>query len=561
MREIDEIAFRIYDLRQSEQQLIEREMGAITGLSEEFLSIDYHKPSSGDAQAKFDLFSYLLGCAFGRWDIRYATGERPVPDLPAPFDPLPTCPPGMLRNEQGLPAAPDEVPDDYPLRISWPGILVDDPGHGEDVAARVREALQVIWGERADAIEAEACQILGEESLRAYFANPNRFFDDHLKRYSKSRRYAPLYWPLSTPSGAYTLWLYYHRLDDQTLYTCVNDFVEPKLRQVQAEVARLRAMRQRDNQQEEALAALGDLALELADFRDELLRVAAFWRPNLNDGVQITAAPLWRLFQHRQWQKRLQKTWDELEAGEYDWAHLALSIWPERVVPACVEDRSFAIAHGLEALLWVADGDEWRPLEAPAQERDEQVERQQRLARDHLRDLLAELAAGPNGALPAHQVAQHLAAGDWDDLTVAARLWPERVAEKCWEDRALAQALDVRLSKRRSKAAHGRAVEQLTEAGCPDLAQAVLAALEGSEAAYETVWAELEAGARDQEPLALALWPGRVVNKCLTDPALTARHGLRRFFWYQRANGGWRRRQRPAREVQDEIARRRSKGA
>jgi len=41
------------------------------------------------------------------------------------------------------------------------------------------------------------------------------------------------------------------------------------------------------------------------DFRDELLRVARFWKPNLNDGLQITAAPLWQLFQQRPWQNKL----------------------------------------------------------------------------------------------------------------------------------------------------------------------------------------------------------------------------------------------------------------
>jgi hypothetical protein len=39
-----------------------------------------------------------------------------------------------------------------------------------------------------------------------------------------------------------------------------------------------------------------------------------------------------------------------LEAGEYDWAHLAFTIWPRRVEKLCVTDRSVAIAHGLEHL-------------------------------------------------------------------------------------------------------------------------------------------------------------------------------------------------------------------
>ena len=42
----------------------------------------------------------------------------------------------------------------------------------EDIERRVREALRVIWGERADAIEAEACQILGVRTLRDYFRKP-----------------------------------------------------------------------------------------------------------------------------------------------------------------------------------------------------------------------------------------------------------------------------------------------------------------------------------------------------------------------------------------------------
>ena len=39
-----------------------------------------------------------------------------------------------------------------------------------------------------------------------------------------------------------------------------------------------------------------------------------------------------------------------------------MSIWPERVVPKCVTDRSLAIAHDLEDLFWVEDGGRWRNL-------------------------------------------------------------------------------------------------------------------------------------------------------------------------------------------------------
>jgi hypothetical protein len=297
-----------------------------------------------------DLLSYYFGCIFGRWDILYSIGNKPMPNLPDPFTTLPICPPGMLQNTKGLPASPKDVPINYPLRISWSGILVDDEGHPEDVERRVREIIHVIWRDEDESIETGASQILGIDSLREYFQKPTHFFADHLKRYSKSRRRAPIYWPLSTSSNSYSLWLYYHRINDQILFTCVNDFVDPKVKLVSEEAARIRQKRNRSASDEKELERLTDFEHELKDFRAELLRVAAFWKPNLNDGVQITAAPLWKLFRHKPWQKKLKKTWEKLEAGEYDWAHLAYSIWPERVREKCKTDKSLAIAHDLEHL-------------------------------------------------------------------------------------------------------------------------------------------------------------------------------------------------------------------
>jgi hypothetical protein len=356
-QEINEIAFGLYGITGSDRQMIEDSLdyGHFQILSEnsavgEETGDEEIGPESEQEDKGYivELLSYSLGCLLGRWDIRFPTDERQPPQLADPFAPLPVCSPGMLTNVNGLPAAPDDVPGDYPLRISWPGILVDDEGHPEDIIGRVREIFELIWQECASEIEHETCDLLGVQSLRDYFTRPNNFFAEHLKRYSKSRRKAPIYWPLQTPSGSYTLWLYYHRLHDQTLYTCVNDFVEPKLRQVAEQLNTLRSKTGHSNQENKELERLLNFEQELKDFRDELLRVAWFWKPNLNDGAQITAAPLWKLFQHKPWQKTLKETWDRLEHGDYDWAHLAYSIWPDRVREKCKHDRSLAIAHGLE---------------------------------------------------------------------------------------------------------------------------------------------------------------------------------------------------------------------
>jgi hypothetical protein len=298
------------------------------------------------------LIEYTLGVALGRFDLRLATGERNHPPEPEPFDPLPACSPGMLVTADGLPpTSTEELPPNYPIPIPFNGILVDDEGHPNDIVVRVRQVLDLIWGDQAGDIEQEACQILRVSSLRDYFTKPSACFAEHLSRYSKSRRQAPIYWPLSTRSGGYTLWLYYHRLTDQTLYTCINDFVEPKLHQVNQSTTQLRSQASRSRDQDKRLETLQTLELELIDLRDELLRIAQLpYTPNLNDGVQITAAPLWSLFGLKKWQSKLKDTWKKLEKGDYDWAHLAYTIWPERVREKCKWDRSLAIAHDLETL-------------------------------------------------------------------------------------------------------------------------------------------------------------------------------------------------------------------
>ncbi len=547
---IDEAVWTAYGASEAEVLLFRRQRYL-------FLERNFSRPQEGTASDL--LVSLALGMVFGRWDIRFATGEKIAPELPDPFAPLPVCPPGMLQNDQGLPVEPKDVPDTYSLRISWPGILVDDQGHPEDIESRLQEAMHVIWKDRANAIEQEACEILGVRMLREFFRKPAAFFADHLKRYSKSRRQAPIYWPLSTASGAYTLWLYYHRLNDQTLYSCVNDFVGPKLRDTSETLNKLRTSANRSRAEEKEFERLQDLELELQELRDELLRLAKLpWRPNLNDGVQITAAPLWKLFRLPKWQKTLKETWVALEKGDYDWAHLAMPIWPERVVPKCAKDRSLAIAHGLEDLFWVEDGDRWRVLNAPDSEIAEQKRRQRSDARDRVKTLLAALAEGDAAAINADEVLRHLAEGDWDDHEAALLLYPQRVAEKCFADPTLARRLDLQLPKQRTKAARERFVKSITAKGCADLAHQLESALVPRSEPFAKFWAEIAAGNHDELAIALSLWPDRVIDKSALDVTLAEHHQVRPFFWVQHSSEAWRRREDPKIEVTNEIARQRS---
>jgi hypothetical protein len=303
-----------------------------------------------------DHLAQMIGHTFGRWDIRYATGEQAVPELPDPFAPLPICPPGQLQNAQGLPASANDVPSSYPVHIAWDGILVDDPNHPLDIHFRVREVIGIIWsgqdGESAQAIEQEACDILGLNSLRDYFRKPSGFFADHLKRYSKSRRQAPIYWQLSAGNGSYSAWLYYHRFTQDTLYRVLGDFVEPRIEKAEREQFELESQGGLSADAASLLHEVQALLQDLRLFKSDLELVAPLWNPNLNDGVIINHAILWRITPYTPWQKKCKECWDKLVKGDYDWAHLAFHLWPERVIPKCTTDRSLAIAHRLEDRLW-----------------------------------------------------------------------------------------------------------------------------------------------------------------------------------------------------------------
>ncbi len=43
--------------------------------------------------------------------------------------------------------------------------------------------------------------------------------------------------------------------------------------------------------------------------------------------------------------------------GAYDWSHMAMNLWPERVIPKCVDNASYAIAHGLDGVFWLKMND------------------------------------------------------------------------------------------------------------------------------------------------------------------------------------------------------------
>lgn len=307
------------------------------------------------------LISYCIGVVFGRWDVRFAKDRNLIPKSQDILDPLPVVSPGTLVSPDGYPATAGNIvseawliarpnavylpptgsvtesvirDENYAIPIQWDGLLVDSadsfgtPSNPSDIECRIRAVLEVIFGKQADEQEKAACEALGVRGLREFLRKPGNggFWLDHVARYSKSRRRAPIYWLLQSAKKNYALWLYYHRLDKDMLFKALVNYVEPKIR---LETNRLESLRgqmstvggsgkdakrlAKEVEQQE------DFLSELRDFEDKLCRAANLHlEPDLNDGVVLNIAPLWELVP---W-KEARKYWDELMEGQYEWSSI-----------------------------------------------------------------------------------------------------------------------------------------------------------------------------------------------------------------------------------------------
>ncbi|MCU0691477.1 MAG: hypothetical protein MUF54_08750 [Polyangiaceae bacterium] len=158
-----------------------------------------------------------------------------------------------------------------------------------------------------------------------------------------------LYWPITTPSGTSTFWVYAPRLNAGTIPSIVNK-LRANVEQLRDERERLEARGSSERANLTQLVALKREVMEREALRNALSElVARGYEPHPDDGYVVTASPLHVAFRLPKWRDLLRTTFAELQKGELDWAHLAMRLRPAQVRAKCRTDLSLAIAHGLEA--------------------------------------------------------------------------------------------------------------------------------------------------------------------------------------------------------------------
>jgi hypothetical protein len=229
------------------------------------------------------------------------------------------------------------------------GILVQDEGNSDDLAAMTIATLGIMLGdEAAREVVATGTGKEGESEsiLRKYLEAA--FFKEHVRQYRKR----PVYWLLQSPRKKFGVWVFHERLTDDSLYGIQREYVTPKIKLLSAQLADLRKARDaaqgRDRRAiEKQMEKPADVLADVEEFNKRLEAVIQRgYRPHIDDGVLLNMAPLWELVPS--WQAEPKKAWQALERGDYDWAQQAMDYWPDRVKEKCKTNKSFAIAHGLE---------------------------------------------------------------------------------------------------------------------------------------------------------------------------------------------------------------------
>ncbi len=199
-----------------------------------------------------DLISYAIGCLFGRWQI------------------------------DGL------IPDDD-------GILpLDSSVYDDDIIRRLYDCIGVLFGDNnVDSIVEEIEQIL-EKRLDEWFIK--EFFKEHIKGYQKR----PIYWHICSPKKTFNCFVYYHKLDHDSLYKVKGIYLAEMINRYKEDLSYYRdqMLKERETKdttkENEFKNRCNELELKLDDLNKlnkEIDKILPY-SPDIDEGVLKNIMPL-----------------------------------------------------------------------------------------------------------------------------------------------------------------------------------------------------------------------------------------------------------------------------
>jgi hypothetical protein len=163
------------------------------------------------------LLSYYIGCTMGRWEFEHLD------------------------------------PDDN-------GIIVFDNDFDDNVMGYLRRCIELTYGEDELYEKETKIEEMLNKSIKDWLRN-TFFRYHHCKQYRRRGQRIPIYWQLESDEGAFSCFVYYHKMDADTLHKLRGQYIDKKLDTLQN---RLEAI------ESELEAADGDLARDLRAEKEEI---------------------------------------------------------------------------------------------------------------------------------------------------------------------------------------------------------------------------------------------------------------------------------------------------
>ncbi len=197
------------------------------------------------------------------------------------------------------------------------GITVMDEGHSDDATGRTRDVLDKILNENE---AKEIIDIVGGD-LRKFLMN-DFFIKYHIPMYKKR----PVYWLLQTAKKNYGFYIYNLKFTQDTLYSLIQKYIVPR---INLEKLRLNDIYNKKDavntpkekrEKENFIVKSEDFIEELKLFKQDIQEVIdTGFKPDIDDGVILNMAPLYKLIPWRE----PEKYYKNLRMGQYEWAQVS----------------------------------------------------------------------------------------------------------------------------------------------------------------------------------------------------------------------------------------------
>ena len=203
-----------------------------------------------------DLISYYIGCLFGRWE------------------------------NSSIGSVDDGI---LPIGSSI---------YGEnDLVEKVYNCIQVSYDENADSIF-EEIEMLLNQSIEKYLIM--NFFEEHSKKYYDKPQRRPIYWHICSPNKTFNCFIYYHKLDNDTLYKVKSIYLSQMIDRYEEDLkyytnqlieARTNGDKVKEKNLKEKCSDLEGKLEDLNNLDKKIMEILPY-KPNIDEGVLYNIIPI-----------------------------------------------------------------------------------------------------------------------------------------------------------------------------------------------------------------------------------------------------------------------------